>query len=181
MAAGWYGYGRTPSDWAFGVNIDGVTPELVPGAVLTAWNAETGGTQLDMSLDGGATTVASITASDGTDGLVPGTVDQHWVQQTTYWIDGNAGAGPRTLMTTSDAADIAVTALNTASNQADTINNNSAILAYVQLVCIAVAGVYPPRPGVAGDRMVAWYGSSPPPVGGTDGAVDGDEWHRTAA
>jgi hypothetical protein len=177
----WYKYGRTPADWAFGVAVDNVTPQLVAGAILTAWSDDTGGTQLDMSLDGGTSTVSNITASDGSDGLIPGTVDEHWVQQLTYWIDGNAGAGPRTLMTTSDAAALAAAALAEADGQQDQVDNNSAILAFVSLTNVATAGVYPPRPGVAGARMVIWYGPSAPSVGGLDGAVDGDEWHKTAA
>jgi hypothetical protein len=174
----WYKYGRTPADWAFAVNVDGITPNLVPGAVLTAWNAKTGGTQLDMSVDGGATTVSSIVASDGTDGLIPGTVDEHWVQQATYWIDGSAGAGPRTLMVTSDGPDIAVAAKLEADNQQDQIDNNSALLALVPVMCVAVLGVYPTRPALAGSRVVIWVGGSPPGTG-AGGAVEGDIWWDT--
>lgn len=172
----WYKFGRTAADWAF--EADGLTPQLVSGALLTAWTADTGGTQLDYSLDGGATTVASITASDGGDGLIPGTVDEHWTQQPTYWIDGNAGAGPRTLMTTSDAADIAVAAKNEADNQTDQIDNNSALLALVPVMNVAVLGTYPARPALAGPRVVIWVGGSPPGTG-AGGAVEGDIWWDT--
>lgn len=176
----WYGFGRTPADWAFTSNVDGITPNFVPGAVLTAWNAETGGIRVDMSLDGGSTTVASIVASDGTDGLIPGTVDLHWVQQTTYWIDGNAGAGPRTLMVTSDGPGLAVAAKTEADNQADTITNHNAILALVILSNVADGdGIFAVRPGVAGGRVVAWMGPSLPTAGG-DGSVDGDLYFDTA-
>lgn len=174
----WYAYGRTPADWAFSVAMDNVTPQLVPGAVLTAWNADTGGTQLDISLDGGSSIVSSITASDGSDGLIPGTVDQHWVQQPTYWIDGNAGAGPRTLMVSSDAPAIAVAAKTEADNQADTIANNQALLALVPVMNPAVLGTYPARPALAGSRVVIWLGGSAPSAG-VGGAAEGDIWLDT--
>lgn len=177
----WYPFGRTSSDWAFVANVDGITPNFVPGAVLTAWSASTGGTQLDMSLDGGSSTVASITASDGTDGLVPGTVPEHWVAFPSYWIDGAAGAGPRTKMVSSDAADLAVAAKLEADNQQDQITNNSALLDIVMLTNVAdsITGLYDPRPAIAGPRVVAWIGPSTPTAGG-DGSADGDLYFDSA-
>jgi hypothetical protein len=172
----WYAYGRTHSDWTF--DADGLSPVFVPGAILTAWNADVGGTQLDMSLDGGTSTVSFITSSDGSDGLTPGTVDRHWVQQPTYWIDGNAGAGPRLYMESTDAADIAVAAKSQSDNQQDQIDNNSGLLALVPVMNVAVAGVYPNRPALAGSRVVIWVGGSAPGTG-AGGAVEGDIWWDT--
>lgn len=177
----WYRYGKTPSDWTFVTAVDGVTPNFAPGAVLTAWNQETGGTSVQYSLDNsGSTLVSSITSSDGSDGLPPGTVDEHFTQTLTYWVDGNGGAGPRLYMETTDAADIAGLAAANISDLQDAVTAIQAVTDLVSVYNIEVAGAWPPRPLVAAGRVVTWIGPDVPTAGGT-GMADGDVWFRTAS
>lgn len=172
----WYRYGLTPSDWTFVVNADGVTPNLAT-ASLTAWNAESGGTQLQIAADSGGTTlVGSVASSDGTDGFVVGTVPTFYTQSPSIWLDG--GAGFRTFMTSTDAADIAVQNVSDISDLQDRATSQDSILALAPVVLVEVAGVWPARPTV--NNVAFWIGPTQPTAGGT-GMRDGDEWHRTAS
>jgi hypothetical protein len=81
-------------------------------------------------------------------------------------------------MESTDAADIAVAAKSQSDNQQDQIDNNSGLLALVPVMNVAVAGVYPNRPALAGSRVVIWVGGSAPGTG-AGGAVEGDIWWDT--
>lgn len=71
-----YRFGGQPTDWAFTVADDDLTPQLVSGGVVTAWNAQSGGVQItDLALDAaGAMPITSGLTSDGTDGLYLGMI-----------------------------------------------------------------------------------------------------------
>lgn len=114
-------FGGTIADWTV-QPVDGVDGEddiaqFVGGATITAWNAESGGTQYTDLLDESDTAVDHVTTSDGTDGRSVGTIppfqgpDDIWAM----WL--SADGGPRLLSFTSDAASITgplVDALNLA-------------------------------------------------------------------
>lgn len=180
MAATWYRYGKTPADFTITEydNGGGVTlAQFSPGAVLLAYNAETGGTPVQYALDrAGTTLVASITSSDGSDGLPPGTVPEHYTQTPTYWIDG--GAGFRLKMVTTDVGDGFVQNASDITDLQNLTTNNAATLALAPIVIVEAGGVWPARPTV--DNVAFWIGPDQPTAGGT-GMRDGDEWHRTAS
>jgi len=114
-------FGGGIADWTFQA-VDGVDGEdniaqVVGGATITAWNAESGGTQHTDLLDESGSPVDHVTTSDGTDGRAAGTIppfsgpDDVWAM----WL--SADGGPRLLTFTSDAATIVgplVDALNLA-------------------------------------------------------------------
>ena len=174
----WYRYGLTPSDWTFTVNADGVTPNLSSGQ-LTAWNAESSGTQQQIALDsGGVSLVDFVTSSDGTDGFTLGTVEEFYVQVPEIFIDG--GAGFRLKMVTTDVGDgFAANSLQIADLQ-NSVGNVTELQAITPVMVLESAGVWPARPDVAGSRVAFWVGPDVPTAGGT-GMADGDIWYRTAS
>lgn len=90
-----YRFGGMPTDWAFIVGEDGVTPQLVSGGTVKAWNAFSGGTQLtDLASDAAGTMpIVASTTSDGTDGLYEGMIEPFYGPDGVLglWIDVNSG------------------------------------------------------------------------------------------
>lgn len=87
--------------------VDNVS-QYIGGAVITCWNAETGGTQYtDLTEDRpGATAITTLLSSTGVDGRAVGAIPPFYGPDlvTTMWV--SADGGPRQLMVTGDAADI---------------------------------------------------------------------------
>ena len=172
----WYRYGLTPSDWTFTVNADGVTPNLSSGQ-LTAWNAESSGTQQQIALDsGGVSLVDFVTSSDGTDGFTLGTVEEFYVQVPEIFIDG--GAGFRLKMVTTDVGDGFAANSSQIADLQNSVGNVNALQAISPVVIVQpVGGAIPPRPDNAAGKVAFWICSDVPTAGGT-GMADGDVLFR---
>lgn len=110
-------FGGTLADWALSRDSETGVVSAVGGVTITAWNAESGGTQYADMLDENDSPVDHVVTSDGTDGRAVSTIppfsgpDGVWAM----WL--SADGGPRLLSFTSDAATVTgplVDALNLA-------------------------------------------------------------------
>lgn len=96
-------FGGSLSDWAIVPDSSNLAV-LTGGATITAWNAQTAGTQytdLATSSSGSGAT-DHVTSSDGTDGLTTGQIPQFWGPDGVWilWISINSG--PRSMLTSTD-------------------------------------------------------------------------------
>lgn len=102
-----YWYGGGPADWAMAlVTIDGTAnvPQMQPGAIVTCWNAQVGGTQYtDLALADG-TPVSQVTASVGDAVYGPGTWPRFQAPVLSMWI--SVDGGPRMLVVSTDVPDV---------------------------------------------------------------------------
>lgn len=170
-------FGGGLADWTFdlgdaatsGTGASGNLAVVIGAVPVMFWDQPSGGAQYTDLTDIGGGPIDSV-VSDSI-----GEIDQFYGPDgvVTMWADASGGAGPRKLATTTDAAALALTAIAEADSLTDAVTNNVALLAVVPLMNVAVAGVYPPRPSIAGSRVVIWVGPSTPTAGGT-GAADGD-------
>lgn len=112
-------FGGSLPDWTLTLvdGVDGIddVAQAVGGSTVTAWNAETGGTQYTDLTDVSDAAIDHVTTSDGTDGRTVGTIppffgpDDVWV----LWV--SADGGPRLMMVSPDVGTVLgplVTALN---------------------------------------------------------------------
>lgn len=174
-------FAGTASDWTFTVADDGLTPQLASGATLTMWNDPDTGTQYtDFSSDpDGLDPLAAIVSSDGSDGNVPGTVVEFYGPDgvAEMWADG--GVGSRLKLVCTDLADTAGDHEGRIEALENQVSNLLALSAISMIVNVEVAGVWPDRPALAGDRPVLWIGPDTPTAGGA-GMADGDIYLDTA-
>jgi hypothetical protein len=176
-----HSFGLTAADWAFTVAIDGLTPQLAASATFTLWNQASSGTQYtDLALDsGGLEPITFVTASDGSDGYIAGTVEEFFGPDgiRDMWIDGGAG-GRLHIVATDLGNDV-----NDHETRIEALENQVANLldlcALMMVMNIEVTGTYPARPGNAGSRIVGWVGDDTPSAG-TGGLVTGDLYFDTA-
>ena len=100
MARFWFGGGV--SDWTFTTQ-DGVggfndVAQVVGGATVTVWNAETGGTQYTDLLDDAGAAVSFVTSSDGTTGRAAGQIPPFQGPDGVREVWAEAAGGPRALL-----------------------------------------------------------------------------------
>jgi hypothetical protein len=102
-------FGGALPDWTFTTTTVSSTDnlaQLVGGATITMWNAETGGAQYtDLQTTGGAATDYAST-SDGTDGRALGTIVPFYGPDEVYVMWASADGGPRALIVSSDVGSI---------------------------------------------------------------------------
>ena len=169
--------------WALGVGGDetalsGVAGKhalVIPGGVVAFYTARTGGTQITDLQDVLGNPITSVTAdSDGALPQIQGpdtTPDTWWM-----WADGNAGAGPRVIVSATDmgstvTADTdAIDDLITSVSALQTAAGNSLGV----LVKDPDTGDWPTRP--TDSRPYMWIGDSAPPVGGDYAVAGRDIW-----
>lgn len=104
-------FGGDIAAWAASVGTGNVAV-FEPGAVITMWNAETGGTQytdLAGAADGSSPTT-TVTSSNGGDGRTIGTIPQTYGPNNIVKMWASANGGPRMLMLATDTPDIAAAA-----------------------------------------------------------------------
>lgn len=96
-------FGGSLSDWAIVPDGSGLAV-LTGGAEITAWNAQTAGTQytdLATTAEGDAPD-DHVTSSDGTDGLTVGQIPQFWGPDGVWVLWVSINGGPRVEMTSTD-------------------------------------------------------------------------------
>lgn len=88
------------TEYWFGGDLASVAIRATPGAVVTAWNAQVGGSQHTELADGDGMIVDHVVVSDGTAGYSVGTIPRFKAPTLAVWlsIDG----GPRTLVVSTD-------------------------------------------------------------------------------
>lgn len=136
-------FGANPSDWAFTVAGDGLTPQLASGAVLTLWNQQSSGTQIaDLSNDAeGLEPITTLTASDGTDGYAPGQVPQFYGpdNETLMWLSADGGSRLKIQCT----------------DLADTVASLDSLVDDLGTVQLRGGGNFIPNPSF-GDSLTGW-------------------------
>ena len=100
MSRFWFGGGV--SDWTF-TTLDGVggfddVAQVVGGATVTVWNAETGGTQYTDLLDDVGATVQFVTSADGSTGRAVGQIPPFQGPDGVREVWAEASGGPRALL-----------------------------------------------------------------------------------
>jgi hypothetical protein len=99
-------FGGGLSDWAIIPDASGLAV-LTGGAIITLWSLPTGGTQYTDLTDVSSNAIASVTSSDGTDGLVTGQIpvfygpDGVWVMWAAINDPGD-GSAPRQQICSTD-------------------------------------------------------------------------------
>lgn len=165
-----YAFGLSASDWVF---TDGTADAatLVASAVVTCWNAASGGTQYtDLALDAaGASPITSVTSSDGTDGNIKGTVTRFYGPDGITQMWASANGGNRVLMLTTDAGDIGASAAATLSAHTAQVNGHGTGTGDL------VDANFPPVPSRSDGYVPIWDGASSKwvmlPPSATSGAV----------
>lgn len=112
-------FGATLADFAY--DIDGTTgdAEFVAGSTVAFWNDQQTGAQYTDLLDlDGVTAIDHVITSDGTDGYAVGTIPQLYGPPGVYMMWASADGGPRSLIVTPAAGDVAAAALAAAGTVA---------------------------------------------------------------
>lgn len=112
-----HSFGDTLADFAIdSTTVSGTANVVVlqPGATVTLWTDQTGGTQVtDLAADeNGITPLTQITTSDGTDGRHPGQIPTFWgpdAQPEVYDLWASANGGPRQHLISPDVEKLAAT------------------------------------------------------------------------
>jgi hypothetical protein len=99
-------FGGGIADWTFG-EVDGVDSvddlaQLVGAAVVTFYNAETGGSQYTDLQDLTGSAITQVESSDGTDGRSLGQIPPLYGPDAVTVMWAQAASGPRALMRTTD-------------------------------------------------------------------------------
>jgi len=97
-----YWFGGGPADWAAAsVTVDGVAniPQFRPGAVLTCWTAQTGGTQITDLADASGTPITQVVASGG-GAYGPGQWPRFKAPVLAMWV--SVDGGPRAIVVSTD-------------------------------------------------------------------------------
>lgn len=158
----------------------GIRALFIPGASITFWSAQTGGTQYTDLLDAIGTPITSAVADDSgefTQVQGPDTDPATWYM----WADGSGGAGPRRVVVATDVGDVLSALESTVNDMADQLDElSSRVDASMGVVSYDTVGLsWPARP--TGDsRRYAWLGPTAPTVGGTGMIENFDIWFNTA-
>jgi hypothetical protein len=97
-------FGAGPASWTF--SNDGTNTPMIGGAVVQAFNAQTGGTQYtDLSLDAEGTLIVDhVNSSDASDGLQLGQIPPFYGPDDVWEMWLSANGGPRVLFEATDLA-----------------------------------------------------------------------------
>jgi hypothetical protein len=122
-------FGAGPASWTFN-NTGSATP-MVGGAVVQAFNAQTGGTQYtDLSLDAeGNLIVDHVTSSDASDGLQLGQIPPFYGPDDVFQMWLSADGGPRVLAVATNLGDDVATqagAIQSLDNQITALQDSIA-------------------------------------------------------
>lgn len=118
-----YGFGGGIADWTFTTQ-DAVggfddMAQVVGGATVTLWNAETGGTQIIDLLDASEVAIEQVVSSDGSDGRAPGTIPPFQGPDGVTELWASANGGPRQRMTAKLGQAVAAATLTANQASAD--------------------------------------------------------------
>lgn len=159
-----YTFGGQIADYVVAYGDDG---ELLLAAAtdVTFWNQETGGTQYTDLTDLGGTPITLVTSDSS--GGIPQFKGPDGIRA--MWADAAGGAGPRRLMTDAEIGPNLATVINDAADLDNAVAALQALAAVapVTVTYDEVEAEWPPRPTIAGSRVVFWFGpvGSPPTSG----------------
>lgn len=117
-------FGTSGPDWTFSLGVGNAV--IAASAVLTFWNAETGGTQYTDLQDLTGNAITSVTSSSGLDGRTVGTVPPFRGPDLVWAMWAQAGAsGPRILLTAVDIGDFVQQVADLAASTSSGLANHT--------------------------------------------------------
>lgn len=162
-------FGGTTADYVISLGADDAAT-LEPGAEVTLWTAQTGGSQVTTLEDMTGVAVASVLADAF--GAIPQfrgpDDDSLWL-----WGDASGGAGPRHLLIASDLAGVVALLGSDVASLVSRMTAAETSIGRAMLVCEYVAGAYELRPDTG--RRVTFVGPVAPGVL----SLDSDLWLET--
>lgn len=150
---------------------------FIPGASITFWTAQTGGSQITDLLDMLGTAITSVTAD--ANGEFPQIQGPDTSPDTlVMWADGNGGAGPRRKVLATDIGDLVLSNLSSLLDLIDQVTTLQDQVANSLGVVVkdTATGTWPTRPAAATARPYMWIGDSAPPIGGSYAVAGRDIW-----